>query len=230
MEEMTASPTSRDMDDIKVMLRDIEEEVAFTRAAIGKDALDARVMATMAKVPRKRFIPEPYRYLAFANGPVPIGHGQTISQPYIVALMTDLVAPRPDSIILEVGTGSGYQAAVLAELVRHVYSTEIVEPLALAARERLASLGYDNVTVRHADGYHGWPAHAPYDGIVVTAAAPEIPPPLVEQLGVGGRLVIPVGWPGDVQVLTLTEKLADGSTESRDVLSVAFVPLTRSLR
>ena len=215
-------------DDRSAMLRDIGMEVAYTRKEIGKDVLDERVMAAIAKVPREQFVPESHRIFAFRNGPVPIGHGQTVSQPYIVALMTDLVAPRPDSIILEVGTGSGYQAAVLAELVRHVYSTEIVELLALAARERLAALGYDNVTARHADGYHGWPEHAPYDGIVVTAAAPEIPPPLVEQLRVGARLIIPVGWPGEVQVLTLIEKLADGTCRSRNILPVAFVPLTRA--
>jgi len=210
------------------MLRGIEDEVAYTRHEIGKDAFDARVMAAMAKVPREQFVPESSRHFAFSNGPVLIGHGQTISQPYIVALMTDLLAPRPDSIVLEVGTGSGYQAAVLAELVRHVYSIEIVEPLALAARERLAALGYANVTVRHADGYHGWPEHASYDGIVVTAAAPAVPPPLVEQLCIGARLVIPVGLPGEVQVLTLIEKQADGTCSRRNVLPVAFVPLTRA--
>ncbi|OHC63827.1 MAG: protein-L-isoaspartate O-methyltransferase, partial [Rhodocyclales bacterium GWA2_65_20] len=173
--------TSAVIEDRAAMLRDILEEVAYTRGEIGKDALDARVMAAMAKVPRERFVPEPYRYRAFANGPVPIGHGQTISQPYIVALMTDLLQPRPDSIMLEVGTGSGYQAAVLAQLVQHVYSMEIVDALATAARERLQRLDYVNVTVRNADGYHGWPEHAPFDGIVVTAAAPYIPPPLVAQ-------------------------------------------------
>jgi len=219
--------TSAVIEDRAAMLRDILEEVAYTRGEIGKDALDARVMAAMAKVPRERFVPEPYRYRAFANGPVPIGHGQTISQPYIVALMTDLLQPRPDSIMLEVGTGSGYQAAVLAQLVQHVYSMEIVDALATAARERLQRLDYVNVTVRNADGYHGWPEHAPFDGIVVTAAAPYIPPPLVAQLKPGGRLVIPVGDPGGVQRLTVVEKRADGGVDSRDILLVAFVPLTR---
>ena len=146
-------------------------------ANIGKDALDERVLAAMAKVPRERFIPEPYRSCAFSNGPVPIGHGQTISQPYMVALMTDLLDPRPDSTVLELGTGSGYQAAVLAEIVQHVYSVEIVGGgTAETARERLQGLGYGNVTVRIADGYYGWPA-APFEGIIVTAAAPNIPPP-----------------------------------------------------
>jgi len=216
------------MDDRAAMLRDIEEEVALTRREIGKGALQDRVMAAMAKVPRERFVPESHRVLAFRNGAVPIGHGQTISQPYIVALMTDLVEPRPDSTILEVGTGSGYQAAVLAQLVRQVYSVEIVEALAQAAGERLARLGYDNVTVRHADGYRGWQEHAPFDGIVVTAAAPHIPQPLIEQLKPGARLVIPVGLPGCVQMLKVVEKQADGSCSSRDVLMVAFVPLTRA--
>jgi protein-L-isoaspartate(D-aspartate) O-methyltransferase len=229
------SPADRDtrfaweaMDDRAAMLRDIEEEVALTRREIGKEALQERVMAAMAKVPRERFVPESHRVLAFRNGPVPIGHGQTISQPYIVALMSDLLEPRPDSTILEVGTGSGYQAAVLAEVVRQVYSVEIVEALAQAAGERLARLGYGNVTVRHADGYHGWKEHAPFDGIVVTAAAPTIPQPLIEQLKPGARLVIPVGLPDCVQMLKVVEKLTDGSCSSRDVLMVAFVPLTRA--
>jgi protein-L-isoaspartate(D-aspartate) O-methyltransferase len=187
-------------------------------------------MDALAAVPRERFVPESYRAFAFANGPLPIGHGQTISQPYIVALMTDLLAPRPDSVILEVGTGSGYQAAVLARIVRQVYSVEVVSALAEAARERLAALGCRNVEVRHADGHDGWPEHAPYDGIVVTAAAPAVPPPLIEQLKPDGRLVIPVGLTGDIQQLHLIKKHADGGTDDRYVLPVAFVPLTRTLR
>jgi protein-L-isoaspartate(D-aspartate) O-methyltransferase len=214
-------------DDRAAMLRDIEYEVTLTRHQIGKDALDQRVMDAMAKVPRERFVPESHRVLAFRDGPLPIGHGQTISQPYIVALMTDLLQARPDSTLLEVGAGSGYQAAVLAQLARQVYSIEIVEALAQAADERLARLGYDNVTIRHGDGYHGWPEHAPFDGIVVTAAAPHIPPPLIEQLKPGARLVIPVGPPGGVQMLKVVDKREDGSHDSRDVLMVAFVPLTR---
>ena len=210
------------------MLRDIEREVAYTRHEIGRDAFAPQVMAAMAAVPREQFVPESGRHLAFANGPLAIGHGQTISQPYIVALMTDLLAPRPQDTILEVGTGSGYQAAVLAQLARQVYSVEIIAALATAAGQRLARLGYANVSVRQADGFHGWPEHAPYDGIVVTAAAPQVPPPLVEQLKPGARLVIPVGMPGGVQELKVVEKDADGSITSRNILLVAFVPLTRA--
>lgn len=210
------------------MLRDIEREVAYTRHEIGRDAFAPRVMAAMAAVPREKFVPESGRHLAFANGPLPIGHGQTISQPYIVALMTDLLAPRPQDSILEIGTGSGYQAAVLAQLVRQVHSVEIIAALATAAGQRLGRLGYDNVSVRHADGYHGWPEHAPYDGIIVTAAAPRVPPPLVEQLKPGARLVIPVGLPGSVQELQVVEKHADGAIATRNILLVAFVPLTRA--
>ncbi|MBI5937737.1 MAG: protein-L-isoaspartate(D-aspartate) O-methyltransferase [Betaproteobacteria bacterium] len=210
----------------QAMLRDIEIEVELTRHSIGKDALDPRVMAAMAKVPRERFLPDSLRHLAFRDGPVPIGHGQTISQPYIVALMTDLLAPEPGDTILEIGTGSGYQAAVLAELVQRVYTTEIVEPLATEAAERLSRLGYRNIELRRCDGYGGWPEHAPYDGIVVTAAAPHIPQPLIEQLKPGGRLVIPVGLPGEIQELEVVEKTKDGGLHTRQVLGVAFVPLT----
>lgn len=212
----------------KDMLLDIEREIAYTRHEIGRDAFAPRVMAAMAAVPREQFVPEAGRHLAFANGPLAIGHGQTISQPYIVALMTDLLAPRPQDSILEIGTGSGYQAAVLAQLARQVYSVEIIAALATAAGQRLERLGYANVSVRHADGYHGWPEHAPYDGIVVTAAALQVPPPLVEQLKPGARLVIPVGQPGGVQELQVVEKHADGAVATRTILLVAFVPLTRA--
>jgi protein-L-isoaspartate(D-aspartate) O-methyltransferase len=226
MKKIGADDPARD--EREAMLRDIADEAAFTRREIGKDAFDERIMGAMAAVPREEFVPESHRVLDFANGPLPIGHGQTISQPYIVALMTDLLQPQPESVILEVGTGSGYQAAVLAQLVRRVYSVEIIAALAQAAGGRLHRLGYDNVEVRQGDGYDGWPEYAPYDGIVVTAAAPHVPPPLVEQLRPGGRLVIPVGLPGTVQVLRVVDKQADGSIRSRDVLMVAFVPLTRS--
>jgi protein-L-isoaspartate(D-aspartate) O-methyltransferase len=164
------------MNSLQDMLRDIQLEVEMTRRYIGKDALDARVIDAMAQVPREQFLPEETRFLAFQNGPAAIGHGQTISQPYIVALMTDLLEIGPESTVLEVGTGSGYQAAVLSHLAKQVYSLEIIAPLAQLARERLQRLGHANVEVRHGDGYEGWAEHAPYDGIIVTAAAPPCSP------------------------------------------------------
>ncbi|NNJ93401.1 MAG: protein-L-isoaspartate(D-aspartate) O-methyltransferase [Halobacteria archaeon] len=214
------------MKPVKRMMQDIERGVEQTRSLIGKHALDTRVMEAMKQVPRHEFVPADAQAYAYEDGPVPIGHGQTISQPYIVALMTDMLNPEPDHVVLEVGTGSGYQAAILSLLVKQVCSTEIVEPLAIAARERLQRLGYANVEVRLTDGYHGWAEHAPYDGIVVTAAAPAIPGPLVEQLKPGGRLVIPVGLPHNYQELMLVEKSEDNAVHTKAILGVAFVPLT----
>lgn len=214
------------MGNLTRMIRDIEVEVAFTQGYIGKAALDARVMDAIAQVPRDRFLPSDRVAYAFDNGPVPIGHGQTISQPYIVALMTDLLGTKPDDIVLEIGTGSCYQAAVLSLLVKQVYTMEIIPELGEAAALRLEQLGYGNVAVRVGDGYYGWPEHAPYDGIIVTAAAPYIPQPLVEQLKAGGRLVIPVGQPYDDQELMLVEKDGRGEIALRSILPVAFVPLT----
>lgn len=214
------------MNEQERMLRDILQEVEMTRAYIRRDALDARVMAALAAVPRKAFVPEPLRHRALDNGPLPIGHGQTISQPYIVALMTDLLQPRAGDILLEVGCGSGYQAAILSRLATRVHSLEIVPALAAEAATRLASMGYDNVEVRCADGYGGLPEHAPYDGIIVTAAAPHVPPALTEQLRPGARLVIPVGPAGWSQVLKVLEKRANGGIDEWDVLDVSFVPLT----
>jgi len=208
------------------MIRDIEAEVAFTGRMIGKQALDPRVMRAMRQVPREKFVPSHLRHLAFANGPLPIGRGQTISQPFIVALMTDLVQPEEDKVILEVGTGCGYQAAVLASVVRQVYSLEIVPELAEEAASRLQSLGYANVEVKAGDAWLGWPEKAPFDGILVTAAAPRIPPALVQQLRAGGRMVIPVGPPFGHQELCLLEKDANSEISLREVLAVAFVPLT----
>lgn len=227
---MPRFPDDYDRHGQALMLGDIADELAATRWETGKDALDERVLAAMAAIPREKFVPDPLRYLAFRNGPVAIGYDQTISQPFIVALMTDLLALRPGQTILEVGTGSGYQAAVLAQLVRQVFSVEIIATLAQDAGTRLARLGYTNVEVRHGDGYEGWPEHAPYDGIIVTAAAPSVPLPLVEQLKPGARLIIPVGFSHAFQTLRLIEKHADGSISSRNVLTVAFVPLTRELR
>jgi len=208
------------------MMHDIEAEVAFTRQLIGKQALDPRVMEAMRDVPRDEFVPWHLRHLAFANGPLPIGRGQTISQPFIVALMTDLVHPDKDKVILEVGTGCGYQSAVLACLARQVYTLEIVPELAEEAAARLHHLGYGNVEVRAGDGWLGWPEKAPYDGILVTAAAPRVPPALLQQLRPGGRMAIPVGPPYGHQELCLFEKDTDGEVRWREVLGVAFVPLT----
>jgi len=192
----------------------------------GKDGLDEGVLAALAEVERHRFVPQRLQPEAYANHPLPIGHGQTISQPYIVALMTDLVAPGPDDVVLEVGTGSGYQAAVLARLVRQVYSIEIIEPLARSAAVLLQRLGYTNVSTRLGDGYFGWEEHAPFDAIIVTAAASHVPPPLIEQLKPGGRMVIPVGGRFTVQYLLLLEKSESGEILTRQITAVRFVPLT----
>lgn len=216
------------MEKTKAMLRDIEAEIRYTRSMIGRDAFHARVMAAMAEVPRHEFVPDHEQPYAYANGPLPIGLGQTISQPYIVALMTDLLECGPDARVLEVGTGSGYQAAVLSRVVAEVYSVEIIPDLAQTASERLARLGYGNVECRRCDGYEGWPEQAPFDGILVTAAAPLVPPPLIEQLGEGARLVIPVGPQYGHQELQVIKKRADGSIHATDILGVAFVPLTGS--
>lgn len=209
------------------LLRDILAEVRYTRDLIGRDALDPRVMAAMAEVPRAAFVPPDEQLYAYSNGPLPIGWGQTISQPYIVALMTDLLDCGPEARVLEVGTGSGYQAAVLSRVVGHVYSVEIIPALAEAAARRLADLGYSNVETRLADGYLGWPEQAPFDGILVTAAAPRIPPVLIEQLAPRARLVLPLGEPHGHQELLVVEKGPDGAVHTRPVLPVAFVPLTR---
>ncbi len=214
------------LDPAERMIRDIRREVDLTRKLIGKDALDPRVMAAMRDVPRHEFVSPADGYLAYTNAPVPIGHGQTVSQPYIVALMSDLLAPQMEDVILEIGTGSGYQAAILSRLVRRVYSIERIEELADAAAERLSRLGYSNVEVRTGDGYFGWAEHAPFDGIIVTAAAPHVPRPLIEQLKAGARLVIPVNTLFFSQTLAVVGRAEDGSVQRRDVLDVAFVPLT----
>ena len=207
------------------LVNEIRAYAAVDRPA-GKPAWNEDVLQAMNRVERHLFVPPHLRGEAYANYPLPIGYGQTISQPYIVALMTDLLEPSPGDIVLEVGTGSGYQAAVLAELVQHVYSIEIVEPLANQVSERLARLGYDKVTTRLGDGYYGWEEHGPFDGNMVTAAASHVPPPLIEQLKPGGRMVIPVGGQFLTQYLLLIEKTAEGDILSRQIAAVRFVPLT----
>jgi protein-L-isoaspartate(D-aspartate) O-methyltransferase len=189
-----------------------------------RDITDRKVLDAMARVPRHRFVPLEIRELAYRDRALPIGHAQTISQPYIVALTTHLVRPAPAKRALDIGTGSGYQAAILAELCKSVCTIEIVAPLADSARTRLAALGYKNIEVRAGDGYRGWPERAPFDIITVAAAAGEIPEPLVAQLAPGGRLVMPVGE--SLQELILVEKRGDGSLEKRSIVPVAFVPLT----
>jgi protein-L-isoaspartate(D-aspartate) O-methyltransferase len=192
----------------------------------GKVNLNEDVLRVMGEIERHRFVPEDAVPYAYENRPLPIGHGQTISQPYIVALMTDLAEPEPGDVVLEVGTGSGYQAAVLASLVRQVFSIEIIEPLAAESAARLHALGYANVTTRLGDGYYGWEEHAPFDAILVTAAASHVPPPLIDQLKPGGRMVIPVGSSFLTQYLLLVEKNTDGDILTRQITAVSFVPLT----
>ena len=192
--------------------------------------ISPRVLAAMAAVPRHLLVPKRHRRLAYADRPLPIGYGQTISQPYIVALMTELLGAGREDVVLEVGTGSGYQAAVLSGLVRHVYTIEIVAGLARRAAADLARLGYGNVTVRAGDGYRGWPEHAPFDAIMVTAAPKVIPPPLIAQLKPGGRLVMPLEGAFGRQSLMVIEKGADGRIVRRKIIAVRFVPLTRNRR
>ncbi|MFV1973639.1 MAG: protein-L-isoaspartate(D-aspartate) O-methyltransferase [Thiohalobacterales bacterium] len=210
------------------MVKEIEADVQLTSMSLGREMLDPRVLQAMASVPRHRLVPEQELDAAYENRPLPIGHGQTISQPYIVAIMTDLLDTTPDSRVLEIGTGSGYQAAILAELVGQVYTMEIIEPLGKLARRNLNKLGYDNIRVRIGDGYYGWEEYAPFDAIVVTAAASHIPPPLIKQLKPGGRMIIPVGSRFMVQQLVLIEKDRDGKMVTRQILPVRFVPLTGS--
>jgi len=187
---------------------------------------DSSVLEAMKKVPRHLFVPEKYQSAAYQDRPLPIGEGQTISQPYIVGFMTAAISPDPEDVVLEIGTGSGYQAAVLAEIVKEVYTLEIVSKLGEDAKKRLNSLGYKNVHAKVADGYHGWEEHAPFDAIIVTAAAEEIPKPLVEQLADPGRMVIPVGPRFDVQYLVLVTK-KKGKVKMQNLFAVRFVPFTR---
>lgn len=200
----------------------VEELRAYGAPPVGEPTL-----AVIGKVPRHEFVPDRQKRAAYENRPLPIGAEQTISQPYIVALMTDLADVSKDDVVLEIGTGSGYQAAVLAELAGLVYTIEIIEALGKRAATTLERLGYDNVTVRVGDGYAGWPDEAPFDAILVTAAPEEVPQPLIDQLAVGGRMVIPVGGENEVQVLRLLIKEADGILTVSNVIAVRFVPFTR---
>jgi protein-L-isoaspartate(D-aspartate) O-methyltransferase len=211
--------------DRQQMIADIESGVAVTRTMTGRDHLNPRVMDVMRQVPREDFVPADLRHAAFRDGALPVGHGQTISQPYMVALMTDLLELTEDSVVLEIGTGTGYQAAILSRLARQVYTIEKIPALARAAQQRLSEMGYDNIEARCSDGSLGWPEKAPFDGIVVTAAAADVPPALLEQLGPGGRMVIPVGLPYMHQELILITRDQQGETERSSILGVAFVPL-----
>lgn len=209
------------------MLAEIAAMARETGAETGRSRFSDAVMAAIGKVPRHRFVPAAEQSSAYDNRPLQIGDGQTISQPYIVALMTDLLDPKPGDSVLEVGTGSGYQAAVLAELVARVHTIEIIAPLGQRAARLLEDLGYRNVNVRIGDGYRGWPEAAPFDAIIVTAAIAETPRPLLDQLKPGGRMVIPLGATGSTQQLVVIEKRSDGTLATRQALPVRFVPFTR---
>ena len=202
------------------------DEVRRYASLAGDAPVREDVFRSLAAVERHKFVPAAEVPYAYENRPLPIGFGQTISQPYIVALMTDLLDPQPDDIVLEIGTGSAYQAAILSGLVSRVYTIEIIEPLADQAGTRLKDLGYDNVVAKLGDGYFGWEDHAPFDSIIVTAAATHVPPPLIQQLKPGGRMVIPVGGRFTAQWLLLIEKGDDGGIVTRQVAPVRFVPLT----
>ncbi len=210
---------------IKRMLKDIENEAKFTASYTGRERFDERVMQAMGDVIREKFVDHIEEDFAYDNGPLPIGYGQTISQPYIVALMTDMLDLTADSIVLEIGTGSGYQAAILSRLAKKVYSIERIPELCHSAAKRLKKLGYDNIETRCGNGYYGWEDKAPFDAITVTAAAPHIPEALIKQLKPGGRLMIPVGLPYMHQELMLVTKDQEGNTATQVILGVAFVPL-----
>ncbi len=212
--------------DRAAMVAEIERYARLTGDRTGDLAFNKPVMRSMASVRRHEFVPDAKKRFAYENRPLPIGFGQTISQPYIVALMTDLIEPDSDDVVLEIGTGSGYQAAILSRLVKSVYTIEIIKPLAKNATARLQRLGFENVTTRLGDGYYGWAEHAPFDAIVVTAAASHVPPHLVKQLRPGGRMVIPVGGRFMTQQLLLIEKTETGEVKTRHVIPVIFVPLT----
>lgn len=209
------------------MVDEVSAQARDTGVYTGRSRFDERVLDALRRVPRHAFVPAAQKSSAYLNRALPIGHDQTISQPFVVALMTELAAVEADDRVLEVGTGSGYQAAILAELSDSVYSIELLPGLGRRAASILTELGYDDIELRIGDGYQGWPEAAPFDAIIVTAAPPEVPEALVEQLAVGGRMVVPVGEQGRAQTLQLLVKQADGSIETRDVIPVGFVPMVR---
>jgi protein-L-isoaspartate(D-aspartate) O-methyltransferase len=223
---IVAMPALADDAEFAALREDLVDEVRIYAGYAGDEPFSDAVLEAIGTVERHKFVPQGQVRYAYENRPLPIGHGQTISQPYIVALMTELLEPDDGDVVLEVGTGSGYQAAVLAGLVEQVYSVEIIEALAESVRDRLSRLGYDNVTTKLGDGYYGWEEHAPFDSIIVTAAASHVPPPLIEQLKPGGRMVIPVGGRFMTQLLLLLEKGDDGEIVTRQIGAVRFVPLT----
>jgi protein-L-isoaspartate(D-aspartate) O-methyltransferase len=210
------------------LIKTIENDVKLTRQYLDKSTLNPKVLGAMKNIPRHKFVPKNQQYRAYDNTPLPIGYGQTISQPYIVAVMTDLLNLSPSDKVLEIGTGSGYQAAVLSKLVKHVYSIEIIKPLSLKANQALKQLGYENIKLKVGDGYYGWKENAPFDAIIVTAAASHIPPSLLDQLKKGGVMIIPVGSRFMVQQLLLIKKNHQGKYEVKQILPVRFVPLTRA--
>ena len=212
----------------ELMLADIEAHFQDTCRFTGVSTLSSEVRIAIETVERRIFVPENNAIHAYQDAALPIGHGQTISQPFIVALMTQLVSPQPYHNVLEIGTGSGYQAAVLSSLVSKVFSVEIIDTLAIHAAERLSQYNYNNVYINVGDGYFGWPDNGPYDSILITAATPEIPPPLIEQLREGGRIVAPLGSSQGIQQLVVAEKTADNELDVRQVLPVSFVPFTRA--
>lgn len=210
------------------MVQEIKADLSWTSAYTGKGKFNEKTMEVMGKVPRQEFVSKLLQSRAYENRPLPIGYGQTISQPYIVALMTDLLTVGPKAKVLEIGTGSGYQSAVLSEIVGEVYTIEIIPPLGQSAKERLKRLGYKNVQTKIGDGYYGWKEHAPYDAIIVTAAATHIPPALLKQLKPGGKMIIPLGSPFSTQQLILVEKDEQGGFKTKQILPVRFVPFRRS--
>ena len=224
---MNVACSESDYDSQRRQLLDVIRQDSAMAEGYGAPPVSESTLDVIGKVPRHEFVPEAQKPFAYLNRPLPIGGGQTISQPYIVALMTDLAAVGPEDVVLEIGTGSGYQAAVLSELAKQVYTIEIIDWLGLRAADDLERLGYDNVAVRIGDGYAGWPEYAPFDAILVTAAPEEIPQPLIEQLAVGGRMVVPVGAQNETQTLRLLTKQADGSVSVDNIIPVRFVPFTR---